>query len=192
MFNKKAPILLIAGALLIFPLVATAQSKGVTTTAAGKGGVVSVDVLVSRYTTLAGSAANAKSLVNGLRTGADISLTGLVPQQVTKIVETTVPTSCPKPANPFSPPQTNCTTKVQTTVTETVMVETTIAFSPRPAAPMGLGNVDIAVALTEARLNPVTAPTPQQLKDALLDILGRRAGGDGWGEIAKSLGFDLK
>ena len=57
---------------------------------------------------------------------------------------------------------------------------------------MGFGNVDIALALTEAKLRPNATPTPQQLKDGLMEILGKRAGGEGWGEIAKSYGFELK
>jgi hypothetical protein len=57
---------------------------------------------------------------------------------------------------------------------------------------MGLGNVDIALALTEAKLRPEATPKPDALKAALLEILGKRAGGEGWGEIAKSYGFELK
>jgi hypothetical protein len=57
---------------------------------------------------------------------------------------------------------------------------------------MGFGNIDIALALTEARLRPNATPSPAELKAALAEILGKRAGGEGWGEIAKSYGFDLK
>ncbi len=57
---------------------------------------------------------------------------------------------------------------------------------------MGFGNVDIALALTEAKLRPNATPTPTQLKDALMEILTKRAGGAGWGEIAKAYGFQLK
>jgi hypothetical protein len=55
MFAKKASILLIAGAALSLPLMASAQGKGgVTSTAAGKGGVVSSETLITRYGALAG------------------------------------------------------------------------------------------------------------------------------------------
>jgi hypothetical protein len=69
---------------------------------------------------------------------------------------------------------------------------------------MGFGNVDVALALTEADLKTksVTTVKPAHLKAALQGgaagplsfegILARRAAGDGWGEIAKSLGFELK
>ena len=57
---------------------------------------------------------------------------------------------------------------------------------------MGFGNVDIALALTEARLRPTTTPAAADLKKTLLEILGKRAGGEGWGKIAKSYGFQLQ
>ncbi len=67
-----------------------------------------------------------------------------------------------------------------------------VVISPVPAAPMGFGNVDIALALTEARLRPNATPTPNQLKATLLEILNKRAAGDGWGKIANSYGFKLQ
>jgi hypothetical protein len=58
---------------------------------------------------------------------------------------------------------------------------------------MGFGNVDNALALTQASLEKqgITDPTPEQLKAALTGVLDRRAAGQGWGEIARSLGFNL-
>jgi hypothetical protein len=83
--------------------------------------------LVKRYTELAGSAANAKSLVTGL------------------------------------------------------------------AQKMTLGNVDNALGLTQASLEKrgIVHPTPEQLRIALTAVLDQRAAGQGWGEIAHSLGFSL-
>jgi hypothetical protein len=71
---------------------------------------------------------------------------------------------------------------------------TTVKFVP-PTDPMGFGNIDIALALTEAQLDKkdvVLPPKPVQLKDALLTVLNLRAGGAGWGEVAKALDFELK
>ena len=61
------------------------------------------------------------------------------------------------------------------------------------AQKMALGNVDNALALTQASLEKrgIGHPTPQQLKVALNALLDQRAAGEGWGEIAHSLGFSL-
>lgn len=225
MFKNKA-VLIIASAMLALP--ATAQAQGATPTA-GKGGSVSGDQLVSRYSTLAGGASNAKSVVNGLRNGADITLTFRGPDEpIFEKVQTgtrqvkvgTEPIYETRPVfqtqmRPCTPPQVGiCPVQVQVGTQQVQvgtrdvfkeepiyeMVQTgtkpgalqTVSFPPGPAAPMGFGNVDIALALTEARLRPNATPTGPQFKDALLEILNKRAGGDGWGEIAKGYGFDLK
>ena len=62
-----------------------------------------------------------------------------------------------------------------------------------PTHPMGFGNVDDALALTQASLEKqgIASATPEQLKTALLEVLNMRATGQGWGEIAHSLGFNL-
>jgi len=58
---------------------------------------------------------------------------------------------------------------------------------------MALGNVDNALALTQASLEKrgIVHPTPEQLKVALTALLDQRAAGQGWGEIAHSLGLNL-
>jgi hypothetical protein len=58
---------------------------------------------------------------------------------------------------------------------------------------MGYGNVDNALALTEASLKKqgIANPTPEQVKTALTGVLQMRADGQGWGEIAHSMGFKL-
>jgi hypothetical protein len=219
MFKNKA-VLLLASALLAMPGVI--QAQGVTPTAGSKGGAVSADGLVKRYQTLAGSEANAKSLVNGLRTGADVSLVGVgqdtivyetrikykevpVYEQIPVYEKTFVP--CPPPALPgrmcevqklvgYKDGALIRTDRVEDGTEQVAVTKpggvTTLTFSPGAAAPMGFGNVDIALALTEARLRPNATPSPAELKAALGEILGKRAGGEGWGEIAKSYGFDLK
>ena len=59
-----------------------------------------------------------------------------------------------------------------------------------PTGKMGNGNINIALALTEASLKNTANPTAQQFQAALSGVLEQRAAGRGWGEIAKSL--DLK
>lgn len=60
-----------------------------------------------------------------------------------------------------------------------------------PTGKMGNGNVNIALALTEASLKDTAKPTAQQFQAALSGVLEQRAAGRGWGEIANSLGFKL-
>ena len=71
MFKNKA-ILLMASAVLAMP--GLVQAQGVTPTAGGKGGTVAGEQIIARYASLAGGEANAKSLVNGLRNGSNITL----------------------------------------------------------------------------------------------------------------------
>jgi hypothetical protein len=179
MVKRNASVLLIASSLLMLPVAATAQSDkaaGVTTTAS-KGGAVTAGALVERYSALAGSPENAKSLVNGLRSKTEVVLKG--------------PSMTPPPCPPFKP---NCNPGGGTE---------TVKFTPA-TEPMGFGNVDIALALMEADLKKknVTSVKPRHIKAALVGetvtgltfdgILKLRAAGMGWGQIANQLGFDLK
>jgi hypothetical protein len=187
MLKNQASILLVA-ALVMVPLAAAAQPgkhAGVTTTAAGKGGAVTEASLVQRYKDLAGgSEDNAKSLVHGLRMKEKVVLVG--------------PSMEPPPPPPCIPGSRFC----KPTTTTTSAMET-VEFMPQTDA-MGWGNVDVALALAEADLKAksVATPKPRQLKAALEGgsvgglsfdgILALRAAGAGWGDIAKSLGFELK
>jgi len=178
MVKRNASILLLASSLLMLPIAATAQSNkddGVSTTTAGKGGAVTAGTLIERYSVLAGSPENAKSLVNGLRSKSEVVLVGPSMSPTTRCI----------PGRPCPP------------ATETVK------FMP-PTEPMGLGNVDLALALMESDLKGknVTSVKPRHIKAALVGenvsnitfegILKLRASGMGWGEIAKQLGFQLK
>jgi len=68
------------------------------------------------------------------------------------------------------------------------------SFTP-PTGKMGFGNVNIALALTEAQLANVGNPTIADIQNALMNsnngILTLRAQDMGWGEIAHTLGFKL-
>jgi hypothetical protein len=128
----KKPLLVLFFALL--PFAAQAQSES---------------QLTEKYAALAGSEANAKLLVTGLRDGTDF--------------------------------------KIGST-----------SFDP-PTGKMGYGNVNIALSLAEKSLadKGITDPTPAQLQSALIGtdakpgILALRADGQGWGQIANSMGFRL-
>jgi|SRR5688572_6741999 hypothetical protein len=224
MFKNKA-ILLMASAVLAMPLAV--QAQGATPTAAGKGGTVGADQIIERYKSFAGGEANAKSLVNGLRNGNDITLSW--EEKSCSAFQCTVPEttqSCAPGASTTSQTctmqkctagtpgclggfkqvcttTTTCNQYISTPTGKCLQFGTECAtwggvqtksdtFSPKPAAPMGFGNVDIALALTEAKLRPNATPSAPELKGALVEILGKRAGGEGWGEIAKSYGFELK
>ncbi len=64
--TRRIEILLIGGVLAALPLVVAAQTA-----------TVPADRLVQRYTALAGTEENARSLVTGLRDGTDITLPGV-------------------------------------------------------------------------------------------------------------------
>jgi hypothetical protein len=132
MLNRKDALIALCTMLLALPLAAGAQSE---------------TRLVDEYKSFAGSDANAKSLVEGLRDGKQVTLASGT---------------------------------------------TTTTFTP-PTHKMGNGNVNIALALTEAKLKEqgITSPTPDQLKNTLSGILQQRADGKGWGEIANGMGMKL-
>ena len=134
--------------------------------------------IASNFTTLAGSPENALALVNALRNGTDVNLTTVV-----------LP-----PEGSTEPPTTTTTT-----------------FTP-PTGKMGWGNVKHSLALAQDALakQGITNPTPQQLQTALVGgdivvtnadgttttstlkgVLTMRAGGMGWGNIAKEGGTKL-
>lgn len=186
MFKNQASILLIASALLMLPGAAAAEpgkgksGAGVTATAASKGGAVTAESLMKRYENLAGSPTNAESLVKGLRYQLEIVLVGA------SSTPAAGPTGGLSPMGPMGPVCPTCPVPPPPS--------DTVKFVP-PTDPMGLGNIDIALALTEAQLDKkdvALPPKPAQLKDALMTVLDLRAGGSGWGDVAKTLDFELK
>ncbi len=215
----------LAAIFLLAPAAAIAQSKGKpsATTTVPVGAAKTVEALVTRYTPLAGSEANAQSLVTGVRDGTTITLTATITEQVQVPVETqvteTVMVPVQIPAPPPAPPGTFITVMQPRTVTrtvttyrtETVTRTETTTIEP-PTGKMGLGEVDISLAFTEAQLTELglTSPTPGQIKAALVGgevqygdttpkstkqlpgILALRAGKKGWGQIALQLGYKLQ
>ena len=134
--------------------------------------------IASNFTTLAGSPENALALVTALRNGTDVNHTPTVPP----------------PEGSTEPPTTTTTT-----------------FTP-PTGKMGWGNVKHSLALAQDALARagVTNPTAEQLQTALVGgdlvitnadgttttstlkgVLTMRAGGAGWGNIAKEGGTKL-
>jgi hypothetical protein len=167
MINKTLLVgMLLGSALVAFVPLASAQTV-VKTAASGQG--LSEGGLVERYTPLASGAANAKAMVMGLRKGAPFTLTS------TQTV-TTLGACSPTPMGCKPGPSTTTTTTVETTIT------------PPDAKVMGWGNVDLTLAIAEAKLG--TGVPHAQLKALIENVLSARASGTGWGAIATSM--DLK
>jgi len=193
MFKKSAPVIALGGLLLAVStsvIAAQGGSKGGTSvvpTVSGSGNV-SAEALIQRYGSLAGSADNATSLVNGLRTGDPITLTDAAP-----------PPPPPPPPAPMMvmPDGTLVPPPPPFLPASDPAAPVRITFSP-PTGNMGWGAVDIALALTQALLTQqdISGPNATQLHAALMDsengILQLRSRGMGWPNIAKTLGFTLK
>lgn len=155
-------------ALVAAPVAAqTTAPTGTTTTIPSKPETR----LGTEFTGFAGSDANSEALVTGLRDGTAITLT-----------ETT-------------------------TSTTGTAATTTTTFQP-DTGKLGVGNVKIALSLADASLSKagITNPTPAEIEAALnggtlvladgtsIDlkgVLASRAAGEGWGQIAKSMGLKL-
>lgn len=127
--------------------------------------------VAGQFDTFAGSDTNAQALVNGLRSGSEVTLD-----------------------------QTTTATDGSKTTTQTT-------FQPATGA-LGYGNVKIALSLAEASLAHagITNPTADEIAAALnggtltladgstvelKGVLAERAAGQGWGQIANSMGVKL-
>ena len=207
MFKKTAPVLLLGSVMLAVSCASMAQDKGggskggtsVVPTVAG-GGKLSIETLIQQYGQLAGSPENAKSLVNGLRTGDPITLVGEAPPPPppppAPVVAPPPPPPPPSGFGAFAPPPPPPPPPAPAAAPAAPAAPLSITFTP-PTGVMGLGNVDIVLALTQGMMtrSKVSKPDPKQLYSALMGpdgILTQRARGTGWPEIAKSLGLELK
>jgi len=207
MIKHSISAMLAAAVLATLSLPAIGQAdKGVVKTipvSVGKG-PVNAEVLISRYSELAGSDINARSLVDGLRSGADVTLEG-----------TTIPGTClveEKVCKRF--PTGQCIPGTEQVIKKEVpcpVVTEPATFSP-PTGNMGWGNVELALAFTAAQLTEleIQKPTPGQIKAVLMSgpveygtstpkmkrelpgILILRAKGMGWPQIANELGYSLQ
>ncbi len=116
---------------VVAPTVATAPATSTNGTTAGR--------LSAEFTTSIGSTKDAQAVVEGLRTGKDVTVAG-------------------------------------TTVSGT-------------GKTMGFGNIDIALSLAKSQVGPNA--TSAEFLGALNNVMGQRASGMGWGEIAKSMGVTV-
>jgi hypothetical protein len=169
--KSHRPILtaLAAGLLAAFASTAFAADGGTTATN------TAANNLATTYTTFAGSDTNASALVKGLRDGTSITLD----------------------------------TTTTTTNTDGTTNTTTAPATFQPATgKLGYGNVNIVLALAQNQLATmgITDPTADEIEAALnggtvtladgstqtlQGVLALRAQGEGWGEIAHTLGFKL-
>jgi hypothetical protein len=169
----KSTLICIAalGILFAAPVMAQTASSSGTSVSTGTSTQESTR-LSTEFTSFAGSDTNSQALVTGLRNGTAITLTD--------------------------------TTAGTTTGTTTT---TTTTFTPATGK-LGYGNVKIALSLAEASLAQagITDPTAAELEAALnggtlvladgtsvdlKGVLALRAAGEGWGQIANSMGFKL-
>lgn len=184
MLTKKIAAQLIAGLFIALPGMALAQGKANPAPASEALAAMPLERLIEKYTALAGSEDNATSLVEGLRTGTEVTLTGAFSPPAI-------------PIDPGAPP-----------IAMPIAVPIigggggTISFTP-PTGTMGVGTVNIALALAAAQLKNlgIASPSPEQVRDVLMGgtvngsqvegILTMRAGGQGWGAIADALNQPL-
>jgi len=167
-FKSTLICLAVLGALSAAPVMAQTATPPDTSTPTTNNESTR---LSTEFTEFAGSDTNAQALVTGLHDGTDITL-----DEVTTNADGT-------------------TTTMGTT------------FTPATGK-LGYGNVKIALSLAEASLaqSGITDPTAAELEAALnggtlvladgtsIDlngVLAARAAGEGWGQIANSMGFKL-
>lgn len=147
MFSKKAAVAAIASALLIVAIPAMAQTA---------------DILVKRYTDLAGSEQNAKALVTGLRDGSEVRLT------------------TDKTTTTFDPPSKKMGYG---------NIDNALAIAEASLNKQGITN-PTNEQLTAALMGG-TFKTDSGTQIKLDGVLRMRADGMGWGQIANQLGFKL-
>jgi hypothetical protein len=203
--NVSAMFVAAALATLSLPAIGQSDKSAVTTIPVSVGkGPVNAEVLITRYSDLAGSDTNAKSLVDGLRSGSDVTLAGTTIQGTCWVEE--------KVCKRF--PTGQCIPGTEQVVKKEVSCPVVIepaTFSP-PTGNMGWGNVELALAFMAAQLTEleIEKPTPGQIKAVLMSgpvdygtstpkmrrelpgILMLRAKGMGWPQIAKELGYSLQ
>ena len=166
--KSRHPVLTALCAGLLAALAATAFAATGTTTTNHEA-----SKLATTYTTFAGSETNSEALVKGLSGGTSITLEAVTPATSSGGASST----------------------------------TTTTFQPATGK-LGYGEVNITLALAKDELAAlgITAPTSAEIEAALnggtitladgstqtmQGVLALRAQGEGWGQIANTLGFKL-
>jgi hypothetical protein len=154
--------------MLVVPAFAQTAQTGASTTTNTTSTAAASTKLSTQYAEFAGSQENANALITGLRDDKPVTLTA--------------------------------TTGVMSIVTPSA------TFTPATGK-LGVGEVNIALSLAKTALEKegITNPTPTQLAAALnggtfattsgpvtmTGVLAQRQDGQGWGQIAKSMGVTL-
>jgi hypothetical protein len=154
---KKQSLMLLVGSALLAASFAVWPQTGSTGTAA-----VPTDRLADKYTSLAGSESNARSLVTGLRDGTDVKLTS-----------GSATTTIDPPTGKMGYGNVN----IALALAEASLKEQGIA-KPTPD--------QLKAALNGGTITDASGKTVQ-----ISGVLQMRASGKGWGEIAHALGFKL-
>jgi hypothetical protein len=169
MHRKKVLAALVSSLFLALPAAVLAQTTTTTTTTSTSTGTnststVPTDRLVQKYTTLAGSQDNAKSLVSGLRNGTEVKLSS-------GTGTTSSSTSFTSPTGKLGYGNIN------------------IALSLAEASLKQQGITNPTPEQLQAALVGTSSTTSGSTTQA--GILQMRADGKGWGQIANSMGFKL-
>jgi hypothetical protein len=127
--------------------------------------------LASQFDTFAGSDTNAQALVNGLRSGSEITL-----EQTTTATDGT---------------KTTTQTTFQPATGALGYGNVKIALSLAEASLAGAGITDPTAAEIAAALNGGTLTLQDGTTVDLKGVLAERAAGEGWGQIANGMGFKL-
>jgi hypothetical protein len=154
MLTKHAHRLLVAGVVLAASFAAWPQSSPTNT--------VPADRLAQKFTDLAGSETNAKSLVTGLRDGSDIKLSSATG-----------------------------TTTIDPQTGKMGYGNVNIALSLADASLKQAGIANPTPDQLAAALNGGSVTNSDGKTVAMSGVLRMRAEGKGWGQIAQSMGFKL-
>ena len=172
----RVPALLALGAFALAPVVRAdaddaikEESTTFDTDAAAHGGAVVTDAMADDFATFAGSEANARALVTGLRTGDEVTLTSTVNGQVTTTTFTPA-TSLKGYGNVFI----------------------SLALAQQELAAQGITNPTSAQIQAALNGGSIIVGTGVNAKTVQLNgVLALRASGEGWGQIAHQLDVKL-
>ena len=183
---RHTPTILVSALMLVFASASFAADppKTTTTTTTAVSSTTEKSRLVDQYTTLAGSTANAESLISGLRNGSSLTLAA--------------------PTTTSGGTTTGGTTATGVTFTPASgklgYGEVNIALSLASAELLKLGITNPTAEQLKTVLNggtittttaAGTTTTPTSTSTKLTGILTMRADKMGWGQIANSLGIKL-